>query len=263
MTKISGTTRVFAILADPIHHVQTPQAVNEVFQAEKLDAAMIPIHVKQEHLQRLVDGLRGIQNLDGFVVTVPHKRAMAALCDQLTPAAARIGAVNVVRRTAAGALLGGMLDGEGFVAGLRSQGLEVTGRRIYIAGAGGAASAIFHAVAQAGASHVTVANRTSSKADELVSRMRQAFPAVSMSVGTPDAGGHDIVVNATSLGMHAGDALPLDPGSLDRGQTVAEIIMQPEQTPLLAEAKRRGCRIQYGAPMLRCQLELMTGFMRQ
>ena len=69
------------------------------------------------------------------------------------------------------------------------------------------------------------------------------------------------MVNATSLGLSDGDALPLDVARLDASQTVAEIIMQPDETPLLAAARARGCRIHPGAPMLACQIELMAAFM--
>ena len=139
MMEITGHTQIFGILADPIHHVKTPQGINRLLEARRFDGVMVPIHVGAEGLGAMVDGLRRMNNLGGFVVTVPHKTAMPALCDELTPAAQRIGAVNVVRRTGDGRLVGGMLDGEGFVAGLRSEGIEPAGLATYLAGAGGAA----------------------------------------------------------------------------------------------------------------------------
>ena len=262
MHQITGTTKLFAILADPIHHVKTPQGINALFVREALDAVMVPLHVAPADLAATVAALRQVRNLDGFVVTVPHKTAMLALCDEATPAATRIGAVNVVRRTADGRLRGGMLDGDGFVEGLRSRGIDVAGRRIYVAGAGGAASAIVFALAEAGAAHITVANRTAEKARQLIDRLAPSVPSVSMAVGGADPGGHDIVVNATSLGLHPGDALPLDVEALQPEQTVAEIVMQPAETPLLAAARQRGCRLHFGAPMLESQLALMARFMR-
>ncbi|RZL49684.1 MAG: shikimate dehydrogenase [Variovorax sp.] len=258
---ITGTTRIFAILADPIHHVKTPQGINRLFDARAFNGVMVPVHVGPGDLATVVQGLRGMNNLGGFVVTVPHKTAIPALCDELTPAAARIGAVNVVRRTADGRLVGGILDGEGFVAGLRSVGIEPAGRSVYLAGAGGAASAIAYALAQAGVSRLTIANRTTAKAAELVSRMQEDFAGLTLAVGTDDPSRHDIVVNGTSLGLREGDAFPLDVDRLTPEQTVAEIIMQPVETALLRAAAARGCRVHFGAPMLATQLALMAEFM--
>lgn len=261
MAHITGHTRVFGILADPIHHVQTPQGINRLLDASAFDGVMVPIHVHPAGLNDMVQGLRRMHNLGGFVVTVPHKTAMPALCDELTPAAARIGAVNVVRRTAEGRLIGGMLDGEGFVAGLRSADIEPAGRSVYLAGAGGAASAIAYALAQCGVARLTIANRTMAKAAELVARMREDFPALAITVGSDDPSLHELVVNGTSLGLREGDALPLDVGRLAPGQTVAEIIMQPAHTPLLLAAAARGCHVHLGAPMLASQVALMAQFM--
>ena len=262
MTEITGSTRVMAILADPIHHVMTPQGINRLMAERGVDAAMIPIHVPADGLEALVRGLRHVPNLDGFVVTVPHKTAMTALCDVLTPAASRVGAVNVVRRLPDGRLRGGILDGEGFVAGLRKHGIEPEGKSVYLAGAGGAASAIAYALAEAQVGRLTIANRSVDKALELVGKLRNDFAKLEAVVGTTDPSGHALVVNATSLGLRVTDPFPLDVASLTADQLVVEIIMKPADTPLLLAAARMGCRIQYGAPMLSSQIELMAAFMR-
>lgn len=260
--EITGSTRIFGILADPIHHVKTPQGINRLMAERQIDSVMVPMHVDAPGLEALLRGLRRMHNLDGFVVTVPHKTAMPLLCDELTPAAARIGAVNIVHRTFDGRLVGGMLDGEGFVAGLRREGIEPAGRSAYLAGAGGAASAIAFALAHAGVTQLTIANRTPAKARELVERIAPHFPQLKVQVGSDDPSGHELVINATSLGLRPGDPLPLNARRLSASQTVAEIIMQPAETPLLQAAREKGCRIQFGAPMLACQIELMAAFMQ-
>jgi len=261
MMEITGHTQIFGILADPIHHVKTPQGINRLLEARRFDGVMVPIHVGAGGLGAMVDGLRRMNNLGGFVVTVPHKTAMPALCDELSPAAQRIGAVNVVRRTAAGRLVGGMLDGEGFVAGLRSEGIEPAGLATYLAGAGGAASAIAYALAQAGVSRLTVANRTPAKAEDLIARLKEDFPGLALELGTEDPSQHDLVVNGTSLGLREGDVLPLNTSRLSADQIVAEIIMQPAETPLLRAARAKGCRVHFGAPMLASQIALMAAFL--
>ncbi|MDZ4058019.1 MAG: shikimate dehydrogenase [Polynucleobacter sp.] len=262
MGEITGNTQVFGILADPIHHVKTPQGINRLFEAEAFDGVMVPIHVGERDLATVVQGLRAVNNLSGFVVTVPHKSAMVALCDEVSPDARLIGAVNVVRRSSDGRLHGTMLDGEGFVAGLRLEGINPTGVSAYLAGAGGAASAIAFALIRAGVSRLTIANRTSDKVLQLIDRIRAIYPAAVMNVGTDDPSGHDLVINGTSLGLRPGDALPLNVEHLQASQVVAEIIMQPAETPLLSAAKVKGCRVHFGAPMLSSQIALMAAFMR-
>jgi shikimate dehydrogenase len=262
MAEITGRTSIWGILADPIHHVKTPQALNALMQERSVDGIMIPFHVGAGGLDALVAGLRFMHNLKGFVVTVPHKTAMVDLCDEVSEQAKAIGAVNTVRREEDGRLVGEMLDGAGFVAGLRQGGVEPRDRSVYLAGAGGAANAIAFALAEAGVSRLTIANRTRSKSEDLQQRLAKHFPAVPVELGVPDPSGHDIVVNATSLGLRDSDPLPLDANGLSSGQVVAEIIMQPETTALLAAAKERGCRTHPGRPMLTCQLELMAKFMR-
>jgi shikimate dehydrogenase len=261
MPTISGNTKVFGILADPIHHVKTPQAIHRLFEARGFDGVMVPLHVRPDDLAGTLQGLRCIQNLHGFVVTVPHKTSIPALCDELTVQARQVGAVNVVRRTPDGRLIGGILDGEGFVQGLCNADIEPYGRSAYLAGAGGAASAIAFALAKAGVGRLTVANRSVEKATVLLDRLALAFPGVQLAVGTDDPSGHDLVINGTSLGLRPGDALPLDTTRLAASQIVAEIIMEPAQTPLLAAAAAAGCRTHPGAPMLEGQVQLMAAFM--
>jgi shikimate dehydrogenase len=261
MGEINGRTRLYAIVADPVGHVRTPQVFNARFAARAVDAVMVPIHVDAAGLPAVFAAFRVMKNLGGAIVTVPHKTSAEALCDAVGETGRAVGAVNTIRREADGRLVADMFDGEGFVAGLRSRGIEPAGRRVYLAGAGGAANAIAFGLARSGVVRLTVANRTVRKAEELVKRLREHFPSLDAGVGGSTLAGHDLIVNATSLGLEAGDALPVDTGELKREMTVAEIIMKPEETPLLVEAARRGCRVHLGRHMLDCQMELMVRFM--
>lgn len=261
MMHITGNTRIFGILADPIHHVKTPERLNLFLAQHKIDGVMFPMHVHAGGLSGFVRGLRHMANLGGVVVTVPHKKAMSVLCDELTAPAMLAGGVNVVRREPNGRLLGHMLDGDGFVAGLRAEGFDPSGLSAYLAGAGGAASAIAFALAQAGVRRLTIANRTVSTAAELVQRIAQEFPRIVARVGTRDPSGHDLVMNGTSLGMCEADPLPLDADRLSGREFVAEIIMEPSETALLRMARKKGCHVMGGIPMLEHQIVLMARFM--
>ena len=127
MPQITGHTRLFGILADPIAHVKTPQVMAEVFARHGVDGVLVPMHVAPDGLRQALDGLRMMRNFGGFIATVPHKPAMLGLCDAVEGDAARIGAVNCVRRDDDGRMIGAMLDGIGFVAGLRQAGIDPGG----------------------------------------------------------------------------------------------------------------------------------------
>lgn len=257
---ITGNTRLFAIIADPVRQVRTPEVLNNYFEQNRIDAVLVPIHVGSQGLESVLTAFRAMNNLGGFIVTVPHKTAVAKLCDELGVAGRAIGSVNTVRRTKDGRLIGEMFDGTGFVKGLKLQGHDPAGCRVLLVGAGGAASAIAFALAQAGVRSLTIANRTQAKAREIAARVSKSFPALSIDVGTADPTGHDYVVNATSLGMKATDPLPVDTGLLTPNMIVAEIIMKPALTPLLAKAKDQGCSVHYGRHMLDEQVRLMAEF---
>lgn len=255
---VTGRTGIFGIIADPIYHVKTPQAFNRLLEERGVDAIMVPLNVAPAGLNDAVRGIRALKNLGGFIVTVPHKTGMVAHCDELIGDAALVGAVNAVRREPDGRLVGAILDGTGFVEGLRGQGIEPRGMDAYVAGAGGAGAAIAFALAAAGISKLTIANRTNQRARELGDRIAAAYPELVVSTRASDVAGRDLLVNATTLGMREGDPLPLDADLLNSRQIVAEAIMEPATTPLLRAAQAKGCRIHAGRHMLEAQIEMMA-----
>jgi shikimate dehydrogenase len=261
MIEITGKTKLYGIVADPIMQVKTPQTINAWLSKNEVDAVLVPMHVPASGLKSLVEGLRGMINLGGIVVTVPHKTTIIHLCDEVSQAAQLVGAVNVIRRTSEGKLIGDILDGKGFVAGLKRHDIEIHGKKVYLVGAGGAANAIAFALCESGVQELAVYNRTQSKVEDMFARLGKIYQNVNMTLATASPIGYDVVVNASSLGMVASDPFPFLVESLQSHQVVAEIIMKPELTPLLAAAKEKGCKIQYGSPMLECQIELMVDFM--
>ena len=257
---ISGTTRLYAIIGDPVGHVRTPIVFNEYFKAHGIDAVCIAIHIRKNELERGWAGLKSISNLDGFIVTAPYKAECAALCDRLVDDGAYTKVVNTVRREADGTYTGTLLDGRGFVAGLKNAGYEVAQRSVYIAGAGGAGTALAYALAGSGIAGLTIHNRTRSKAEALVEGVAKAFPQCQVRLGTNNASGHDFAVNATSLGLKEDDPHSFDLASVGSSAVVAEVVMKPQMTPLLAAAKDRGHRIHFGTHMLDGQRDMMMDF---
>jgi shikimate dehydrogenase len=257
---ITGRTRLLVILGDPIAHARAPGLVNAALAARAIDAVMVPLLVAGEGLAAVVAALRAMRNVAGAIVTMPHKAAVVALLDAVMAEARQVGACNVVRREPDGRLVGTMFDGEGFVAGLRAAGHDVKGARVFLAGAGGAAAGIAFALGKHGAGALTISNRTVAKAEALAARVRAAWPRLVVACGA-DPSGHDIAINGTSLGMRPGDPLPLPVTGLAAGMLAAEVVIAAEPTPFLTEAKRRGCAIHPGKPMLEAQIDLMVDFM--
>ena len=258
---ITGSTRIYSTLGDPIHQVKAPQLINDIFARRFLDGVMVPMHILPKNLAQAFDGLRAMENFGGCVVTVPHKTVAPSLCDEITPEAKQVGAVNIIRRTSEGKLIGGILDGIGFVEGLKREGIEPRHQSVYMAGAGGAANAIAYALAASGVKKIVISNRSPQRALELITRLQKDYPSIECHLGTTDPSGLDLVINCTSLGLNHADAFPCDVEKLSPDQIVAEIIMKPVETPWLKIAKQKGCRIQYGLPMLECQILLMAEFM--
>ena len=255
--RISGTTRLYAVLGDPVAQVRAPALLNPLFARLGKDAVLVPVEVSAGQLADVVRGLTAVRNLDGLLVTVPHKTACRELADRVTEAAALSGSVNALRRLPGGGWEGANFDGEGFVRGLRAAGHEPRGTTVCLAGAGGAGSAIAVALLRAGA-RVTVWDADATRAAELAARLAPHFPdritATSVHI---DA---DLAVNATPMGLRPEDPLPFDPGALGPGTLVADIIMKPRETALLRAARDAGCAVQYGEPMLAEQLALYEEF---
>jgi shikimate dehydrogenase len=260
MPGITGRTRLYVIVADPIAQVKAPELLRPIFAEAGHDGVCVPLHVMEADLPAMVAALRQARNLGGIVVTVPHKEAMARLCDALTPAAVEAGAVNVVRRDPDGTLTGAMFDGEGFVAGLAAAGHGVAGKRVFIAGAGGAAAGIAFALARHGAAAITLSNRTVGKAQALAARVAARFPDCAVAAGGGGPRGYDLAVNTTSLGLRPDDALPIDMTAMAPPTVVVEIIMQPADTAFLQAARALGCATHPGRPMLDQQIRLIARF---
>ena len=260
---ISGATRLLGLIADPVVQARSPGMANALLQQRGQFGSfvLLPMRVASGGLVDVTRALRQVQNFAGAIVSMPHKSAIVALVDDLTPQAQLVGAVNIIRRTAGGRLVGTVLDGEGFVAGLRSEGHEITRVSCLLVGAGGAAAAIAFALAAHGCASLTITNRTVSKAVDLAARVQAAFPDVEVQAGDASGDQYDLAINATSLGMKTDDALPMSEDIIERSALVAECVIAPEMTRLLEVARAKGRAIHTGVPMLTHQMDLMLRFM--
>ncbi|MEN5033722.1 shikimate dehydrogenase [Pseudomonas sp. TWI929] len=258
---ITGATQVVVHLTYPAKHLRTPSFFNPLLERLGHDAVLVPWEVSPTNLASAWAGLRGIENLAGVIVTVPHKLEAAELCDELQGVAASLNVCNVARRLPDGRFSGRMLDGEGFVRGLKNQGHSLSGKRVLLLGAGGAATGIAHALLGEPLECLVIANRSQAKAEELAALLRTLLPGRQVAAGAADGRGFDVVINATALGLKADDPLPLPAQTLDSGTLVAEVVMSPDVTALLEAAEGRGCQTHKGVHMITGQVELLAGFL--
>jgi len=260
VTPVSGETALYAIIGDPIGQVKSPELFNAEFAKRGTDAIMVALNVTSPQLDATVRLFRESSNFRGLVVTVPHKVAVTRLVDRLETQAQRVGAVNAIRKAHDGSLIGNIFDGTGFVAGLKKAGHHLLEKRVLVLGAGGAGRAVAHAVAQCRPRSISIFDIDRERADALRSSLSGLVNAECLPAGTPSAGGFDVVVNCTPMGMRAADSLPVDVGTLRPGVVVADIVMKPAVTPLLKAAAMRGAQAHPGLPMLESQIAQLIAF---
>lgn len=249
--RITGTTRVFFILGDPVAQVRAPEVFNALFQAHGIDAVLVPLKLPAAALPGFLQHGLKAENFGGLWATIPHKTALAELLKPSDPVAQIAGAVNAVRRGASGQLEGVLFDGIGFVKGLDHMGIAVTGRRVLVVGAGGGGHAVAAALAQRKPAYLAIFNRTPDRAQALVKRLNDLIGPGSANVANNnDPAGYDLIINCTSQGLKPGDALPFDPASAAPHAAVVDIIMSREPTPLLQTCRARGLRAEPGFEML-------------
>ena len=254
--KLDGNTAILGLVGDPIAQVKASLPLTQLLQHRGFNALLIPLHVSSADVPALLDILLQVKNFAGLIITVPHKQLVASLRVEKTQAALEAEAVNVIRKIK-GAWQADLLDGWGFLMGLVRNGFDVKGKAVCISGAGGAGNAIAFALAQAGAGGLGIHDIDAIKRRNLVARLRSfGYPAHEWDGASPA----DLLVNATPLGMKAGDPLPMALSAIRPECTVADVIMEPKTTDLLAMAQQRGARIVHGQHMMNEQLNKMADF---
>ena len=257
---LSGATRVYYIVGDPIAQVKSPSGVSAAFHARGHNAYVMPAHVAPPDLAPWLAGVSLAQNVDGVIVTIPHKFAAFDLCATTSERAAFLGAVNTLRRNADGTWHGDMFDGAGFIAAMQANGVDPRGQRALLVGAGGAGSAIAQALVMAGASHLAVHDDDGLRRANLIHRLAR-LNRCEVRAGSSDPQGFDVIVNATPAGMKTTDALPIPMDAVSAGLFVGCVITAPEVTPLIAEARLRGCKTVTGTQMFAKVRDLMVDFL--
>lgn len=270
-SRISGHTGLLAVIGSPIAHSASPKIYNYGFERLGLDYVYVAFDIKEREMKDAVAAMCTF-GLRGCNVTMPGKTEVVKYLDELSPAARIIGAVNTIVNDN-GRLKGYITDGEGAVDSLRDNGVDVSGRKIVVAGAGGAATAIQVQCALDGAGEIVIFNRTVSRAEDTAQMIRREIPSCAVKVCdiadtarmTAEIRDSEILINATNVGMRPveQESIVKDVAAFHPGLTVLDAVYEPVETRLLREAKEAGCHCIGGKSMLLWQaavaFKLYTG----
>jgi shikimate dehydrogenase len=240
--RVSGRTRIVGIIGDPVAHSLSPAMHNAAFGRLGLDFTYVPFHVRPAQLGAAIAGIRAL-GLVGVNVTVPHKERVIDFLDTVSARAQRAGAVNTILNH------GGRLHGEntdiiGFQRALSAVRFRLRGARVLVVGAGGAARAVLTALHEGGARSVTIANRTTARARALAiafggSRLRVDVARLAALRDVGRLAAFDLVVNATSVGLHGEPFVPLSYGDTPARCLFADLLYG-RRTDFLCRADRAG-----------------------
>ncbi|VTU38101.1 Shikimate dehydrogenase [Variovorax sp. PBL-H6] len=258
---LSGATRLVPILAHPVDHVRAPRFYNPAFAAAGLDWCLVPMGVPPRHLAGTIAQLAHVGNLQGLNITLPHKAAAHALCARVGPEARRTGVVNTMRLDPDGRWTGESFDGIGFVDAARAHGVLKLERPVALIGAGGAGTAIAFALIAAGVREIGIVDAEMARAERLVQSLCSFCPEVEAHTRAEGLGRAGLAINATPLGLHAGDPMPFDPALLRADAALFDIVAARD-TELMAACAARGLPVVGGRPMIEHQIAVQIAFWR-
>lgn len=265
-SSIRGNTDVFLIPGDPVEQVRAPEVFNLIFSTLGINAVLVPVHVAAVDIDVFVRTAFLAKNIKGMFLAIPHKSRVMGLLAHCNEEGRVAGAVNGIRRNPDGALEGGLFDGSGCLSALDYFQMAYAGKRVLILGAGGGASAIAGALAMAGrrapaeiALYDPAPGKALAAAAHIGASARAVGTRVLAAVGS-DPAAYDLVVNASPLGLQAGDPLPCDVARLPAHAAVLDILMKNQPTPLVRAARARGLVAQPGFEMLIQQTPLYLEF---
>lgn len=258
--KLTGESRLFPIVGDPVIYLRSPEVLTRNFAARGHNAVNVPMLVRDGDLAAVLGGLSLVPNVDGVLITMPHKLTAHRFCATLSNTSRLLEAVSVIRRNPDGTWHGDMTDGRAFVAAQIANGARPAGARALLLGAGGAGSAIAVALLEAGVGALAIHDPDAHRVARLIERLG-SLGAGRVTAGPPDPTDCDMVCNATPLGMAAGDPLPLDAALLPSTAFVGDVIAGHGATPFLRAARARGCATANGDQMVDAVQEMMLDFL--
>lgn len=251
---VDGRTRVFAILGHPIEQVRSPQAITYELRRRGHNAILLPFDVAPTAFDDVFRNLLAIGNLDGLIITVPHKIRARELCLRVGPLAEMSGSVSVIARTADDQWVGELFDGMGCIAAIRNRGVTFRGKRVTLLGAGGAGAGIAVEIARQAPDKIHIYDPDGDKIAGLMTRLSSRFPAQSFAAEMPPLDKIDILINASPIGMLDPTRMPIEASRFPSHLVVMDVITDPAPTRLLRTAEDSGCTAIYGREMFDSQI---------
>ncbi|MDO8522509.1 MAG: shikimate dehydrogenase [bacterium] len=237
---ISASTKLTAVIGNPIGHSLSPLLHNEIFLREDVDAVMLAF--QNADINELVSAMRALP-VHLIAVTLPHKESIISLLDEVDEKALAIGSVNTVINTD-GKLKGYNTDVVGIAVALKDATLK--GKSVLIFGAGGAARAVAYHMKECGAK-IHSYDRTFKKAQTLCEK----FGGMALELAALNGTQFDVIVNATPVGLHPNtDATPVSKDIIRKGSVVFDLVYNPLETRLMREATEKGAQAISGLTML-------------
>jgi shikimate dehydrogenase len=251
---VSGKTRVYGVIGDPIEHTLSPVMHNAAFEALKLDCVFLAFKVKSAEVGNAISGMRAF-NIQGLNVTMPHKETVIKHLDEIDPTARFLNAVNTIQNKN-GKLLGFNTDGVGALKALRANQVDPKDKKVLLLGAGGAARAVAYSLSQE-VGELVILNRTPKPAEELASFLKKTSnKKITVGLLSPETietnlAETNILINATSIGMKPNaDQSPIKAEWLRRNLAVMDIVYNPVETKLAKNAKAAKATVVSGIEML-------------
>ena len=245
------------IIGSPVDHVLSPGIMNPLFKAAGEPYEVLAREVRPAGLDVYAASARGDHAIIGLIVTTPLKQAIRAHLDRETALVAFIGASNCVRFDGTD-WIGANFDGHGFVAGLADIHRLVDGARVLLIGCGGAGGAIAASLVETGDIGLALCDIDKPKVEAFAARLAAFAPRSTIRVVDEPVGTFDIVINASPVGMEAGDPSPLPDETVAAAGAVADIVAV--DTLLKRRARALGKPLLEGAGMVRGQAALFRRF---
>ncbi len=251
---IGTSTRVCAIIGNPVAHSLSPAIHNAAYEELELDFVYVAFRV--EDIGNAMAGMRALENFRGMSVTIPHKIEVMKHVDEIAEIDRTIGSINTVFAEQ-NKLIGLGTDGPGALKAIADAAVEIDGKNVLMLGSGGAARAVSFTLARdSKLAELLILDINETMLQELSSDLRTGTDALikselmnesSLAAAMENA---DIIIHCTPMGMHPNEDISLIPHDLFRpGQIVFDVVYTPLETKLLAEAKARGLRTIPGVEM--------------
>lgn len=252
--QITYKTKLYCLIGNPIEKSLSPIIHNNIFKYLNEDCLYLAFNIKESDLKNTIEAFKSM-NVQGFNVTIPHKKTIIKYLDMITPKAKIMGAVNTVKNEN-GILIGYNTDGDGFLQTFYDNNIDIKNKSILLLGSGGAAFAIGSILAMKEVHSIYIASRNIKDRCLLKEKVKSInnkikVEIIDLNLDNIDKKSIDIIINATSLGMYPMENMsPIELNGFSENLIVYDIVYKPKETILIEKAKAKNYKTLTGMSML-------------